>query len=418
MKLLWITNIILPDACAALGMQTPVVGGWMQASAKALKSQPNVQLAVATVYSGTELKTVVCDSVTYYLLPSSVPTGVKYNKSLEPLWQKVKAAFKPDVVHIHGTEYTHGLAYIRACGAENVVVSIQGLVSVIHRYYMAGLSFGDIFRNITFRDLVRMNTIWQQKAQFYRRGLVEKEYIQSVKHVIGRTSWDKAHVLAINPQVNYHFCNETLRDEFYKHRWSYETCEKQTIFLSQASYPIKGLHQVLKALPLILRHYPNTKIYIAGDNLTNRSTLMARLKRTGYAKYITQLIDKLQIADHINFTGNLNEQEICQQYLKANVFVCPSSIENSPNSLGEAQLLGVPCIASYVGGVPDMIPNEHCGYMYRFEEVEMLAAKICEVFGDACSSSADDVAPIEAAKRHNKQLNLDALLPIYTAIVK
>ena len=54
----------------------------------------------------------------------------------------------------------------------------------------------------------------------------------------------------------------------------------------------------------------------------------------------------------------------------------PSSIENSPNSLGEAQLLGVPCIASDVGGVTDMIPNKECGIIYRFEEVELLAKHI------------------------------------------
>lgn len=47
-----------------------------------------------------------------------------------------------------------------------------------------------------------------------------------------------------------------------------------------------------------------------------------------------------------------------EQYLKAHIFVCPSSVENSPNSLGEAQLLGVPCIGSIAGGIPSMLSME------------------------------------------------------------
>ena len=48
--------------------------------------------------------------------------------------------------------------------------------------------------------------------------------------------------------------------------------------------------------------------------------------------------------------------------------------------MGEAQLLGVPVIASYVGGVPDMVTHGETGLLYRFEEVEMLAEGIRNLF--------------------------------------
>ncbi|MEG2151346.1 MAG: glycosyl transferase family 1, partial [Bacteroidaceae bacterium] len=70
MKILWITNLLLPGACKVLGVQAPVVGGWMQASAMALVDQPDLQLAVATVYTGKDLKVFTHDRITYYLLPS------------------------------------------------------------------------------------------------------------------------------------------------------------------------------------------------------------------------------------------------------------------------------------------------------------------------------------------------------------
>lgn len=228
--------------------------------------------------------------------------------------------------------------------------------------------------------------------------------------MIGRTSWDKAHVWTINPKAQYHFCNETLRDEFYKHQWRYDKCEKHSIFLSQAGYPIKGLHQVLKAMPLILKHYPDTKVYVAGDDITKRPWY----RLAGYGAYIKYLIKRYKLENHVFFTGLLNEQEICKQYLKSNVFVCPSAIENSPNSLGEAQLLGVPCIASYVGGVPDMMKG--CEeFMYRFEEVEMLAKKICSLFSEVGNDTKVDIDGI--LNRHDLNSNIKSILDVYQIIV-
>ena len=57
--------------------------------------------------------------------------------------------------------------------------------------------------------------------------------------------------------------------------------------------------------------------------------------------------------DKIEFLGRLSAEGMKQAYLDANVFVMPSTIENSPNSLGEAMLLGVPCVAADVGGVAE-----------------------------------------------------------------
>ena len=380
----------------------------MLSSLEAIRQlHPEVEFAVATVYRAKEMKTIHTDGVTYYLLPARID-NTRYDKSLEAYWMKVNETFRPDVVHIHGTEYAHGLAFIRACGADNVCVSIQGLVSVIARYYYAGLSFWDILKNITVRDVIRWDTIFQQKRKFEKRGKLEKEYLKTVPHIIGRTSWDKAHIWAINPDAEYHFCNETLRPVFYQRKWEYDKCDKHTIFLSQASYPIKGLHKVLEAMPLILRHFPDTKIKIAGPSLVDKPFY----RITGYGKYIRSLIIKLHLEDKVTFLGLLTEEQMCEQYLKANVFVCPSSIENSPNSLGEAQILGVPCAASYVGGVMDMMANME-SYLFRFEEIEMLSEIILRLFNDKSSSKRQ----VEIANRHNINIIVDDLYRTYAQIM-
>lgn len=402
MKILWITNIKLPPICKEMGMPLAASGGWMVASALKLSQREGVELAVATVYGGEELIDKTIDGVRYFLLPLHGKSNIKYNPSLRQYWREVYDRFNLDVTHLHGTEYAHGLAYLDECGSDNVVVSIQGLVSVIARYYLAGMSRWDVIKNITFRDLL-LGTIFADQKSFFKRGKTEREIISRVGYVIGRTSWDKAHALAINPNVNYMFCNETLRSSFYHHKWDYSKCEPHSIFISQASYPIKGLHQVLKAMPLVLAKYPNAKIYVAGADPTSRPFYL----RTGYGQYLKRLIKQYGLEDNVYFTGSLSEEAMCDRYLKSHVFVCPSSIENSPNSLGEAQLLGMPCVASYVGGSPDMMRGRE-EYLYRFEEIEMLAEKIMKAF--EVRVWRDNSGAME---RHSAEVNDDMLFEIY-----
>lgn len=414
MNILWITNILFPEVSAKLTGQRDLkaTGGWLLGAAKMLEQIEDLSLSVAAVSPLVrKLEVVKGEKITYYVLPYGKGNHT-YNKDYEPLWKEINTIAKPDVVHLHGTEYTHGLAYIKACGSDNVVVSIQGMKSVYYYYYYYGLTKWNIYTHITFRDIIK-GSIVKGQHDFKKQGEYEKEIIRSVKHIIGRTSWDRANVWAINPKAKYHFCNETLRSEFYDgSRWSYDSCRKYTIFLSQAGYPIKGLHQVLKALPIVLQHYPDTQVRIAGNDVTNDKGLRNRLRFTGYGSIIKSLIKKYHIKEHITFTGSLNAEEMKQEYLNCNVFVCPSSIENSPNSLGEAQILGTPVVASYVGGVPDMMKGDE-EHLYRFEEVNMLAEKICRVF----ATEDRQVDMVEVAKlRHNQKLNATRLIEIYKTI--
>ena len=416
MRILWITNVVFPSIAEKMNLPKVVVGGWMYSSARRLvETNKNLKLAVATVYYGSELVVQELEGILYFLLPLNTRNITKYNKTLEKHWKNVSKIFAPQLVHIHGTEYYYGLAFLRACPNIPAVASIQGIVSLIARYYMAGLTMWDVLKSMTLRDIL-LGTLWSRQRTFEQRGIYEMKTIRHLKHIIGRTSWDRAHTLAINPDISYHFCNETLRDAFYEKTWSYDNCEKHSIFISQAGYPIKGLHQLLKAMPFILRQFSDAKIYVAGIDITrSKDGFMGKLLRTGYACYIRRLIKKYNLEHSVVFTGSLDEDQMCQQYLRSNVFVCPSAIENSPNSLGEAQLLGVPCVVSYVGGTMDMMVGDE-NNLYRFEEVEMLAMKICSVFSEC--REANFAMQEKARARHDRDVNSARLYHIYRELLQ
>jgi len=407
MNVLWITNIILPPVCSKLSLPIPNTGGWMLSSANCLKEAEGIELAVASVYGGKEIYQADIDGIRYYLLPNK---GSAYNSDLEPLWVKIKEDFRPDVVHIHGTEFPYGLAYIRACGSENVVCSIQGLVSACAYYYYGGISLEQIKKCRSLYDF-RTGGIIKGKNDFEKKGEYEVECIKAIKHVIGRTSWDHDHCWAINPCCKYHFCNETLRPAFYNAEWKYENCNKHSIFVSQAGYPLKGFHKLLEALPFILRHYPDTTVRVAGTNMIDQSSWKKRVTKSGYTNYLLYLINKNNLQGVVKFTGSLNENQMVLELLNANVSVCPSAIENSPNSLGEAQLLGVPVVASYVGGIPDMMLGDE-EHMYRFEDLEMLAYKVCKIFEGKDMVETSRMRKM-AFERHDPKTNVTRLLNIY-----
>lgn len=418
MKVLWITNILFPEAerlLTGIG-ELKSSGGWMLGAADALLQDAQTKLYVATVSPlVSDLSEFKGEKITYYVLP--IGKGNKrYNKSYEEYWKQVKAKVQPDVVHIHGTECSHGLAYVNACGSDNVVVSIQGMKSsYYYYYYYYGLTKSEIISNITIRDILRGN-IFSQQQEFRRSGELEKELISKVSHIIGRTSWDRDRCWAINPKAEYHFCNETLRRDFYEgEKWSYDRCCKHSIFISQASYPIKGLHQLLRAMPLILSHYPDTMVRVGGFDITNPRKIAGISALTGYGQIINKLIKEFNLDGKVTFLGNLNAEQMKREYLLANVFVCPSTIENSPNSLGEAQILGVPSVASYVGGIPDMMKGDE-EHLYRFEETEMLAYIVCDCFAHSREATTENMLKI-ASQRHDPTTNANVLKTIYDCII-
>lgn len=417
MKILWLTNIPLTEASFLMNEKPLPFGGWLVNASNDLSENDEINLHIAFPFKGISgFKQMEGEKINYYAF-SPIDTSqasVSNQVDLDKIIKKVN----PDIVHIFGTEYAHSLAMVNLCNNIGIktIVSIQGLTSIYSRHYMANLPI-KIQKRFTIRDLIKRENLIVQQKKFKKRGELEVETIKRTKHIIGRTTWDYACTSQINPGATYHFCNETLREEFYKHMWGIDQCERFSIFTSQASYPIKGIHFVLEAMPLILKKFPQTKLYIAGQDITKVDSIKQKIKLSSYAKYIRDLIKEYKLGESVIFTGLLDEKQMCERYLKSNVFVCPSSIENSPNSLGEAMILGVPCVASDVGGVSDMLRHKDEGFVYQTDAPYMLAHYVCEIFErkDVALKFSRN-ARKHALKTHDKDENTKRMIQIYNNI--
>jgi len=420
MNILWLINIPLPEASELMNENPTPFGGWLVNASAALSEQSDINLSITFPKKGIrEIQTLEGNKIKFYTF-SPVSDKIVSSGFLNVQFEEILKKSKPDIVHIFGTEYSHTLAMVNTCNKENIktVISIQGLVSICSRHYMASVP-ERVQRRFAFRDFIKQDNLKQQQKKFDNRGKFEIEAIQKVKHVIGRTTWDKACTTQINPNVKYHFCNETLRDEFYKHEWSLGKCERNSIFMSQGSYPIKGLHYMLEALPKIIIKCPKTHLYIAGENITKSNSIKEKIRLSSYGSYIKELIQKYHLKNYVSFTGNLQEKEMCEQYLKSHVFVSASSIENSSNSIGEAMILGVPVVSSDVGGVKNLLTHNEEGFLYQHNAPYMLAHYICEIFADVeLALKFSEKARAHAAKTNDREENVRQIVKIYKDIME
>lgn len=406
MRVLWITNVIFPFPSKMIGKKESPFGGWLLGLFNYLKKYNDLTIAIASVYDGNKLLKYIDQNVVYYLLPN--------NKKMCDSWCFINNDFIPDLVHIHGTEYSYGYYYQKACPNVKTIVSIQGLLTICSNFYLANLKSGEV--KSTFRDLIK-GSIYKNQNLFKKKSLIEKKMIQNAYAVVGRTTWDLANTYAISLKNNYYKCNESLRDSFYDYVWNYNNISNNTIFVSQANYPLKGFHILLDAIYILKNNYKDIKVYVAGNNIIDDSTFLKKSKMTGYAKFLLNKIKDYNLQDNIIFLGLLSESEIISELMRANVFVQTSSIENSSNALGEAMIVGMPCVASNVGGTSDLIVDKEEGFLYPFGDYGLLAYYISKIFDEPkMAISMGKKARKHALNTHDKEKNAKCMFNIYKKI--
>lgn len=411
-RILWMMNTPLPAVSDKMGLKKNNKEGWLSGLFLAMSEFcPQVLSNVAICFpigSVPEDKEDIGairfeeDGVVYYGILEDMAHPECYDARLEKSIAYVLRDFAPDLIHIFGTEYAHATEMAKQARELKhnnkkikVAVSMQGVMKRCFEEYMCFLP-EKVCKKKTFRDFVKRDGLLEQQEKFGKRAVFERETLQNADYVFGRTRFDKEEVLKTNQDLTYCHVDEMLRKEFYSGEWSAKKCRKYSVFASQGNYPLKGIHQLIKALAIVREEYPEVVLRVAGDNITAYGTFKEKLKIGGYGKYVRSLIKKYGLENNVEFIGSINAARMKEEFLKANVFVCPSSVENSPNSVGEAMLLKVPVVASYVGGIMDIMTPEEEGLYYDASSETQLAERIMEVF-----AGGDDMERrLEKARQH------------------
>ena len=258
-----------------------------------------------------------------------------------------------------------------------------------------------------------------RKTLWYKpRMKPEKEIIENAEYILGRTTWDRAHSYALNPDAKYYPCSRILRTPFYEEKWNPDKMERHSIYVGNGYNALKGAHFVVMALPYLIREYPDVKVYIAGYKPYQEKDSRSLLKK-GYAAYLKKLVYDLGVQDHIEFTGPLKAHQVARKLSKVNAYVLCSTVENSPNTLGEAMMVGTPCVAAYVGGVSDMAEDGKEALFYRNDDPRLLAWNIKRIFDSVqLAVSLSEAGKKKARFTHDPERNAQMLLDAYTDILR
>lgn len=418
MKILWFAN----SPCGSIRKHKgeALSGGWLISLEDEVKKHHEINLHVA-YFSETENGSFEFEGVTYHPLycPKSKNPLIRIldrSKSILknddkwlPKMLKVVEDVKPDLIHIHGTEERFGLIQELVKDIP-IVFSIQGIVSPYKEKYFSGFSKDFIKKHEGLFEKLRGLSELKFYKDFEIRVKREKKYLQKARYIIGRTFWDKTVTGLFNSQRLYFVGDEILRNDFYQFVWNKERWNESLTLVSTISPgPYKGIETLLKAA---LFFKQNAKIpftwKVIGLSKADKWLNMA-VKLTGIEPS----------SCNVELCGRLNAEQMAPLMKDCDIYCHVSHIENSPNSVCEAMLLGMPVIATYAGGTPSMIVHMKEGMLVQDGEPYSLAATIYWLYGNFSEAQTmGKNARMRASVRHNAQRIGNELIKNYSNITE
>ena len=412
-RIMWVSAQVLSIAKDDdLESQKSFFGGWTMAMLRRIASY-QIDLSVVFCAKVQQRRHEQIDGIEVFILPI---TGKDKAVSEQDRDWAVKS-FLPDLIQIEGTEFRIQNLFSKLQTVPKLV-SLQGILNGYKDYQYGLLQIDEMLhsrKSIHERIIARVLRARKHRC-FDNRLSMEIETMRNANYFTGRTTWDRAYSYWINPHAEYYHCSRILRDSFYHSQWQYEECVQHSIYVSNGSSALKGLHIALEALRYLKKEYPDVKLFVAGPS-PDLSPSILNPKSMGYPLLIRDMIKKFDLGDSVQFLGMIPEQDVASILKKVNVYVLTSLIENSPNSLGEAMLLGTPCVAANVGGVCDMARYGEA-LLYRANDPVMLAWNVKQVFdSNDLARSLSEKGRAHARQTHDPASNVNSLLSAYASIL-
>lgn len=408
-KVLWFS--LTPSLGEVYLNEVPTGGGWVKSLEKVL--QDKVDLSVA-FYSDKAIVPFKIGKSTYFpilkyrygilsKLYRRIFNLLEPKKDLKQYLDIINIV-KPDIIHIHGTEGPFGL--IQSHVNIPVVVSVQGNITVYYHKYYNGLSYTNVLFHSKFKSWIFMRTFNMKYRYFKKQSKREKQIFSISKNLIGRTSWDRRITSVLAPNANYFHNDEILRDGFYKAKWEYKKRNFINLITTNGPNLYKGIETLLQCADILEKHNLDFKWKVVGLSSTDE---IVQIARKGL---------KISLSPRIIFLGSLNEEMIIEHLKESDIYISVSHIENSPNSLCEAQTLGMPCIATNAGGTSSLLDDQKDGLLIQDGDPFVMAGAIIELIKNPeLAIALGKNSRKRALIRHDPNRISDELLRIYNGLI-
>ncbi|MBV6510868.1 MAG: D-inositol-3-phosphate glycosyltransferase [Ignavibacteriaceae bacterium] len=292
------------------------------------------------------------------------------------------------LIHIHGTEHQ----YFSSVASLDVkcIITIQGIMKDCLQHLKS--------KNMFFESKV---TFYKKLAEWSIAANYESKEIVKNLYFTTRTHYDQNYVEVLNPRSKISQIWEVIRSDFFMSKIQ---LSKKNILFVGGTHPLKGIDRALRIFSELKknRKYNSLKLLVAGS--VNHMIFNRLIKEMGISNLDTQ---------DIEFLGYLDTAGMLKAFERSFCLLHPSYIDNSPNTICEAQSYGLPVIASNVGGVASLMTNRIDGLLVDESTNGFLSAIIELLDDDALINLLRTNSSHTAKKRHDPTEIKDKFLDIY-----
>lgn len=251
-------------------------------------------------------------------------------------------------------------------------------------------SFKDyaFFRKILYRFLVLLTNDVTAPSKFLAKTTIEN---------IGCRFLRKLHIVPFG--INERYFNQRVTSNIRKELGN----PKYIIGSIKFFRPYYGLHYLLKAAPIILKNFPDTIFLLVG---------YMKQDKKWYNK-LKELSKTLEIQEKVHFVNFVPHEEIARYLTAMDVFVMPSLREGFGVSAIEAMSVGIPVVASNVGGIPDIIKHKKNGLLVSPQNEFQIARAVVEIIKNPKTRETLIKNGVEFAQNLTLEKVADKMISVY-----
>jgi glycosyltransferase involved in cell wall biosynthesis len=165
---------------------------------------------------------------------------------------------------------------------------------------------------------------------------------------------------------------------------------------------IKGFDLLVRSLPSLIAQIPSTRVLLVGDGV-ERASLEAIATSLGVTERLCMIHGASDVTSYM---------------AAADVVAAPSRNEGMGRVIVEAMALGLPVVATAVGGIPAVITDGECGRLVEPEDPDVLAAALIELGRDAAMRRKLGEAAVTRAEAFSTAVAREKLLAVYAGLVR
>ncbi len=390
------------------------IGGWQDSLESIVRTIPNIELGIVFMSSDGICSNKVVDGVSYYPIDGRLSFiekifrkywDVYVEKALKFSTQIIQD-FKPDIIHVFGTEYPFG--QVQSVTDIPVIIHIMGAIIPYRNATLPpNYSLYDRIRNCGINPRKFFSLI-KDLSNMKNREEWEKKTWSLVHNYMGRTNWDKAIASILHYNCKYYHVEEALRSVFIdKHaQWKGYNNSKLVLLSTGCGTFWKGPDLMIKVAKILKDLDIDYEWNIAGQMDKEIKRIVERKEKACF--------DDL----NIRILGFVQPEKLSELLCSCSVYVHTAYIENSPNSICEAQIIGAPIVSTNVGGISSLVQDGVHGILVPANDPWQMAYSIIQLYEDKNLMKAFSVNSHNTAiKRHSVDNIREELLVAYNCVI-